>query len=167
MKGLLFGYTLYVFCITFTTSAKNDTIVISDLQKAMDFDTYFSGVFSRLAKEDIREIMEQDANFKSICRDIKLLILKNSICDVNSIIPILKSHGSLRHIINYKKMFHIYFREIKATLTWANSIYYIIDDRGYFVYVEFKDIYNGQHLIFDQALLKNVRIHRNMLKAIM
>ena len=167
MKKLFVVFGLFIgslFCAANPAIAKNDTVVITDLYKAMEFDTYFSAIFSSLAKKDIREMMADDPNFKSICQDIKVMILNNQICDVKSIVPILKQHGSLKHILNYKKMFHIYLQEIKARLTWANSIYYIIDSKGNFVYVEFKDVYNGRHLVFDQSLLKNVRVNKNMFK---
>lgn len=167
MKKFFVVLSLFIgslFCSANPAIAKNDTIVISDLYKAMEFDTYFSGIFSSLAKEDIREMMADDPNFKAICQDIKMMILNNQICDVKSVVPILKQYGSLRHIMNYKKMFHIYFQEIKARLTWAESVYYIIDDSGNFVYVEFKNIYEGRHLVFDQSLLKNVRVNKDMFK---
>lgn len=164
LSAVFFVFICSLFYSVTIVNAKNDTVVISDLHKAMEFDTYFSAIFSRIAKRDIREMMANDPNFKSICRDIKSMILHNQICDVNSIIPILKQYGSLRHILNYKKMFHIYFQEIKARLTWAHSIYYIIDPNGNFVYVEFKDVYIGQHLVFDQSLLKNVRVKKDMFK---
>lgn len=132
----------------------------------MAFDAYFSGQFADLAKEQIRNMMKDDQdNFKPITASIKSLIANNQICDVNAVIPIVKQYRSLRHILNYKKMFHIYFQEIKSRLTWAESVYYIIDDQGYFVYVEFKDVYHGnKHLVFDQALLKSVRVNKSMLK---
>lgn len=167
MKKLFVVFGLFIgslFCSANPATAKNDTVVISDLYKAMEFDTYFSGIFSSLAKEDIREMMADDPNFKPICQDIKVMIVNNQICDVKSVVPILKRYGSLRHIMNYKKMFHIYFQEIKARLTWAKTIYYIIDDNGNFVYVEFKNMYDGRHLVFDQSLLKNVSVNKHMFK---
>ena len=154
--------------ILFSSSliAKNDTVYISNLDHAMEFDTYFSGAFASLAKEQIPLMMKDDPdNFKPINASIKSLIANNQICDVNAVIPIVKQYGSLKHILNYKKMFHIYFQEVKARLTWAQSVYYIIDDQGYFVYVEFKDVYHdNKHLIFNQALLKSVRVNKSHFK---
>lgn len=111
-------------------------------------------------------MMKEDPdNFTPINASIKSLIANNQICDVNAVIPIVKQYGSLKHILNYKKIFHIYFQEIKARLTWAQSVYYIIDDQGYFVYVEFKDDYHGnKHLVFDHALLKSVRVNKSHFK---
>jgi hypothetical protein len=143
---------------------KNDTVFISNMNKAIEFDSFFSTVFCTNAKDHIPTIKEADEdNYRSICGEIKSMIYNNRDCVVNAIIPILKQHGSLRHILNYKKMYHIYFREIKSSVTWANSVYYIIDADGYFVYVELKDVFPGKHLVFDQALLKSVPININML----
>lgn len=146
-------------------SAKYDTVYISDMNKAIEFDSFFSTVFCTNAKDHLRAIRDADEdNYKAICGEIKSMIYNNRDCDVNAIIPILKQYGSLRHILNYKKIFHIYFREIKSSVTWAKSVYYIIDAEGYFVYVELKDVFPGKHLVFDQSLLKSVRINKNMLK---
>ena len=147
-----------------TAIAKNDTVIISNVRKAMKFDACFSTEFCNNAKSDISKIMSDDPdNYKSIFAGIKSLIVNNYTCNVNDIIPILKQYGSLRHVLNYKKMFHIYFRERYSMTTWPKSVYYIIDDKGYFVYVEFKDVFSGQHLVFNQELLKSVKVHKNML----
>lgn len=157
-------YCFLILCSHYLVYAKNDTVIISSLQKSIQFDSFFSTVFCTNAKDHIRAIRAADEdNYKSICGSIKSMIYNNRDCDPNAIIPILKQHGSLRHILNYKKMYHIYFREIKSSVTWANSVYYIIDANGYFVYVELKDVFPGKHLVFDQALLKSVPININML----
>lgn len=156
MSLLLFGEPVH---------AKNDTVFISNMNKAIEFDSFFSTVFCTNAKDHIPAIKEADEdNYRSICGSIKSMIYNNRDCDVNAIIPILKQHGSLRHLQNYKKIFHIYFREIKSSVSWAKSVYYIIDADGYFVYVELKDIFPGKHLVFDLSTLKSVRVNKNMLK---
>ena len=155
---------LLILMINESIIAKNDTVYISNMNKAIEFDSFFSTVFCTNAKDHIRAIRAADEdNYKSICGSIKSMIYNNRVCDPNAIIPILKQHGSLRHILNYKKMYHIYFREIKSSVTWAKSVYYIVDKNGYFVYVELKDVFPGNHLVFDQALLKSVPININML----
>ena len=159
--SLLLGFLSYT---PSTAIAKNDTVIISNERKAMKFDACFSTEFCNNAKSDIPKIMSDDPdNYKSIFAGIKSLVVNNDTCNVNAIMPILKYYGSLRHVLNYKKMFHIYFRERYSMSTWPKSVYYIIDDKGYFVYVEFKDVFSGQHLVFNQELLKSVRIHKNML----
>jgi len=145
--------------------AKNDTVVISDMHKAIEFDAFFSTVFCTNAKDHLIAIRQADEdNYKAICGEIKSMIYNNRECDQNAIIPILKQHGSLRHINNYKKIYHIYFREIKSSVTWAKSVYYIIDEQGFFVYVELKDVFPEKNLVFDQSTLKSVRINKKMLK---
>ena len=160
--SLLIGFLFYSGT---TAIAKNDTVIISNERKAMKFDACFSTEFCNNAKSDIPKIMSDDPdNYKSIFAGIKSLVVNNDTCNVNAIMPILKHYGSLRHVLNYKKMFHIYFRERYSMSTWPKSVYYIIDDKGYFVYVEFKDVFPGQHLVFNQELLKSVKIHKNMLR---
>ena len=91
-----------------TAIAKNDTVIISNVRKAMKFDACFSTEFCNNAKSDISKIMSDDPdNYKSIFAGIKSLVVNNYTCNVNDIIPILKQYGSLRHILNYKKIFHI------------------------------------------------------------
>lgn len=148
-----------------TLISKNDTVYISDMNKAIEFDSFFSTVFSTNAKDHLRTIRQADEdNYKAICGEIKSMIYNNRDCDQNAIIPILKKYGSLRHILNYKMIYHIYFREIKSSVTWAKSVYYIKDQHGYFVYIKFKDIFPGKHLVFDQSNLKSVRINKKMLR---
>lgn len=145
-------------------SAKNDTVFISNIDKAIRFDACFSNVFYFMAIQDIRTIMDADPdNYDLIVSNIKHMLISKQDCDPNAIIPTLKSVGSLRHITNYKKMYHIYFKKIKGLRTWANQVYYITNENGDFLYVEFKDIYPGKHLVFDQSLLKSVRINKKML----
>lgn len=158
-------FSLLVLLLNVSIIAKNDTVFISNMHKAIEFDSFFSTMFCTMAKDHIPAIKEADEdNYRSICGEIKSMIYNKRDCDVNAIIPILKQHGSLRHIHNYKKMFHIYFREIKSSVTWAKSVYYIIDADGYFVYVELKNVFPGKHLIFEQSILKSVRVNKNMLR---
>jgi hypothetical protein len=153
-----------LFYSTNTAISKNDTVIILNRNNAIKFDAYFSSELCNNAKSDISKIMSDDPdNYKFIFAGIKSLIVHYDTCNVHAIIPILKHYGSLRHILNYKKMFHIYFRERYSLKTWAKSVYYIIDDKGYFVYVELKDVFPGQHLVFTQDLLKSVKVHKNML----
>jgi ribosomal protein S27E len=42
-------------------------------------------------------------------------------------------------------------------------VYYIKDPKGRFLYVELKDVYTNEHVIFDQAVLKSVEITQKML----
>lgn len=152
------------FIIHATSQAKNDTVYISNVDKAIRFDACFSNVFYFLAIQDIREIMEADPdNYDVIVSNIKHMLHNQQECNPNLIIPTLKSVGSLRHITNYKKMYHIYFKKIKGLRTWANSVYYIVNEKGDFLYVEFKDMYPGKHLVFDQAVLQSVRVNKKML----
>jgi hypothetical protein len=155
MSLLLFGEPVH---------AKNDTVFISNIDKVIRFDACFSNVFYFQAIQDIQAIMESDPdNYDLIVSNIKHMLVNKKECDPNAIIPTLKSVGSLRHITNYKKMYHIYFKKIKGLRTWANQVYYITNENGDFLYVEFKDIYPGKNLVFDQSLLKSVRINKKML----
>lgn len=149
----------------FVVHAKNDTVFISDTKVAIPFDAYFTIVFTDLAKDDIRSIKELDKhNYPTIISEIKRITRDELICDLNSVIPLLKKYGSLRHILAYKKMFMIYFRHFNSTKTWAKQIYYITDDQDNFVYVEFKNVFIGKHMVFDQAMLKDKRINKRMLR---
>lgn len=167
MKKFLVVLGLFIGSLSITvtpTIAKNDTVFISNLDKAIRFDACFSNVFYFQAIQDIRAIMDADPdNYDLIVSNIKHMLISKQDCDPNAIIPTLKSVGSLRHITNYKKMYHIYFKKIKGLRTWANQVYYITNENGDFLYVEFKDIYPGKHLVFDQSLLKSVRINKKML----
>ena len=95
---------------------------------------------------------------------IKSTIYNDRVCDPNSVIPILRAHESLRYILAYKKMFVIYFREIQSMRTYPESIYYITDDQGNFLYVELKDVYENKSMVFDQVMLKDVRVNKQMLR---
>lgn len=152
------------FIIHDTSIAKNDTVYISNVDKAIRFDACFSNVFYFQATQDIRSIMDADPdNYDLIVSKIKHMLQNQQECNPNLIIPILKSVGSLRHIVAYKKMYHIYFKKIKGLRTWANSVYYIVNEKGDFLYVEFKDVYPGKHLVFDQSVLQSVRVNKKML----
>ena len=167
MKKFLVVLGLFIGSLSITvtpTIAKNDTVFISNIDKAIRFDACFSNVFYFLAIQDIRAIMDADPdNYNLIVSNIKHMLHNQQECNPNMIIPTLKSVGSLRHITNYKKMYHIYFKKIKGLRTWANSVYYIVNEKGDFLYVEFKDIYPGKHLVFDQAVLQSVRVNKKML----
>jgi hypothetical protein len=128
MKSLLIimGVLLSVSSIL----AKNDTVFISDTKGAILFDAYFTVVYTDLAKDDIRSIKELDKhNYPTIISEIKRITRDELICDPNSVIPILRKYGSVRHILAYKKMFMIYFRHFNSTKTWAKQVYYITNDQ--------------------------------------
>lgn len=102
---------------------KNDTIVISDMNQSIRFDAIILNIFCTNAKHDIREIKSADEkNYKLICGSIKHLIQTERTCNHNDIISILKHYGSLSHFLHYKKMFHIYCRQINGLKTWANQV---------------------------------------------
>ena len=157
-----------LFCSANPAIAKNDTVVITNRREVIKFNAYFCHVFSNLVKDDMRKMREADPEkFDVIRGEIQSLVVKKRTCDANSIIPILKQHGSLRHIINYKKIFHLYFEDTYY-MNSASSVFYIVDGKGNFLYVELKDIFhNSQNLVFDQALLKNVRMNKDMLSVYM
>lgn len=164
---MIFPIISMIFIAVLFTPCKgmNDTIFISNINKSIRFDACFSNVFAANAMNHIREIKSKDKNnFTLICGSIRHLIQTERTCDYNDIIPILKEYGSLGHFLNYKKMFHIYFKQIKGLMTWAQQVYYITDEHGYFIYVEFKNIYPNKHLVFDQSLLNSVRIHKHKLQ---
>jgi hypothetical protein len=145
--------------------AKNDTVFISDTKGAIPFDAYFTIVFTDLAKDGIRSIKELDKhNYSNIISEIKRITRDELICDPNSVIPILRQYGSLRHILAYKKMFTIYFRQFNTFKAWAKQVYYITDDQYNFVYVEFKNVFDGKHMVFDQVMLKDIRINKTVLR---
>jgi hypothetical protein len=163
MKSLLIimGMILSVSSIL----AKNDTFFISDTKGAIPFDAYFVIVFTDLAKDDIRSIKELDKhNYPNIISEIKRITRDELICDPNSVIPILKQYGSLRHILAYKKMFMIYFRQFNASKAWAKQVYYITDHEDNLVYVEFKNVFHGKHMVFDHVMLKDIKINKTMLR---
>ena len=170
MKKLfvVFGFFIgSLFCSANPAIAKNDTVVITNRREAIRFNSSFCHVFSNLVKDDMRKMMEADPEkFKVISGEIKSLVINKRTCDANSIIPILKQHGSLRHIINYKKIFHLYF-DRTYYMNSASSVFYIIDEKGNFLYVELKDIFHNQNLVFNKDLLKNVKMNMNMLKVYM
>ena len=170
MKKLFVVFGLFIcslFCSANPTIAKNDTVVITNRREAISFNAYFCHVFSNLVKDDMRKMREADPEkFDVIRGEIQSLVIKKRTSDANSIIPILKQHGSLRHIINYKKIFHFYFEDTYY-MNSASSVFYIIDEKGNFLYVELKDIFHKQNLVFDQALLKNVRVNKDMLSVYM
>ena len=170
MKKLFVVFAMLIgslFCSINSSTAKNDTVIMSYSRECRSFSIHFSHVFSNLVKDDMRKMKEADLEkFKVICGEIKSLVITKRTCDANSIIPILKQHGSLRHIINYKKIFHFYFEDTYY-MNSASSVFYIIDEKGNFLYVELKDIFHKQNLIFDRDLLKNVGINKDMLKVYM
>jgi hypothetical protein len=163
MKTLLF--CLILFSIG-TSHAKNDTVFIShsNFDKVARFNAAFQTAYTDIAKDDIGLIQGLDDNYNKIIGQIKSTIYIDRVCDPNSVIPILKTHGSMRYIIAYKKMFVIYFREIQSMRTYPESVYYITDEKGNFLYVELKDVYENKHLVFDQAMLKDVRVNKQMLR---
>jgi hypothetical protein len=146
--------------------AKNDTVFISNsnFDQVAGFNAAFQTAYTNIAKDDIRLIQGLDDNYKRIIGHIKSTIYNDRVCDPNIVIPFLKAYGSLRYILAYKKMFVIYFREIQSMRTYPESVYYITDDQGNFLYVELKDVYENKHLIFDQAMLNDVRVNKKMLR---
>jgi hypothetical protein len=164
MKTLLF--CLILFSIG-TSHAKNDTVFIShsNFDKVAKFNAAFQTAYTDIAKEDIGLIKGlDDNNYKRIIGYIKSTIYNDRVCDPNVVIPFLRAHGSLQYILAYKKMFVIYFREIQSMRTYPESIYYITDEQGNFLYVELKDVYQNKHMVFDQAMLKDIRINKSDLR---
>jgi hypothetical protein len=146
--------------------AKNDTVFISNsnFDQVAGFNAAFQTAYTNIAKGDIRLIQGLDDNYKRIIGHIKSTIYNDRVCDPNVVIPFLKTYGSLRYILAYKKMFVIYFREIQSMRTYPESVCYITDDQGNFLYVELKDVYQNKHMVFDQAMLKDVRVNKQMLR---
>ena len=163
MKAMI---VLVMFLSTLIVHAKNDTVFISNsnFDQVAGFNAAFQTAYTNIAKDDIRLIQGLDDNYKRIIGHIKSTIYNDRVCDPNVVIPFLKTYGSLRYILAYKKMFVIYFREIQSMRTYPESVYYITDDQGNFLYVELKDVYENKHLIFDQAMLKDVRVNKQMLR---
>jgi hypothetical protein len=150
----------------FVVHAKNDTVFIShsNFDKVARFNAAFQTAYTNVAKDDIGLIQGLDDNYKKIIGQIKSTIYNDRVCDPNVVIPFLRAHGSMRYIIAYKKMFVIYFREIQCMRTYPESIYYITDEQGNFLYVELKDVYENKHMVFDQVMLKDVRVNKQMLR---
>jgi hypothetical protein len=98
---LVFGFFIgSLFCSVNQATAKNDTVIINYSKECRRFSVHFTHVFSNLVKDDMRKMMEADPEkFKVISGEIKSLVINKRTCDANSIIPILKQHGSLRHIV--------------------------------------------------------------------
>jgi hypothetical protein len=153
-------HTLYMHC---ELSAKNDTVIITNIDDVMSFASRFSLEFSSIAKRDIRLIHELDAdNYGYVIAEIKRLLSEYKI-NVKYILPILKSRNILHYATAYKKMYLIYYREWLGLKLWPQSVYYIKDPKGRFLYVELKDVYTNEHVIFDQAVLKSVEVTQKML----
>lgn len=157
-------YTVcHMLCIHSELSAKNDTVIITNIDDVMSFASRFSLEFSSIAKRDIRLIHELDAdNYGYVISEIKRLLSEYKI-NVKYILPILKSRNILHYATAYKKMYLIYYREWLGLKLWPQSVYYIKDPKGRFLYVELKDVYTNEHVIFDQAVLKSVEITQKML----
>jgi len=164
MKAHLIG--IWLILTTLIAQAKNDTVYIphSNFDKVAGFNAAFQTAYTSIAKDDIALIKSLDDKYKSIIGHIKSTIYNDRVCDPNAVIPILRAHGSMRYILAYKKMFVIYFREIQSMRTYPESVYYITDDQGNFLYVELKDVYQNKHMVFDQAMLKDVRVNKQMLR---
>jgi hypothetical protein len=163
MKAMI---VMGMFLSTLSVQAKNDTVFIShsNFDKVARFNAAFQTAYTDIAKDDIGLIKGLDDNYKRIIGHIKSTIYNDRVCDPNVVIPFLKTYGSLQYILAYKKMFVIYFREIQSMRTYPESVYFITDDQGYFLYVELKDVYENKHLVFDLAMLKDVRVNKQMLR---
>jgi hypothetical protein len=150
----------------FVVQAKNDTVFISHsyFEQVARFNAAFQTAYTNVAKDDIGLIKGLDDNYNKIIGQIKSTIYIDRVCDPNVVIPFLRAHGSLRYILAYKKMFVIYFREIQSMRTYPESIYYITDEQGNFLYVELKEVYENKSMVFDQAMLKDVRVNKQMLR---
>jgi hypothetical protein len=113
-------------------SAKNDTVIITNIDDVMSFASRFSLEFSSIAKRDIRLIHELDAdNYGYVISEIKRLIGNYNINPKN-IIPVLKSRNILHYATAYKKMYLIYYQEMRGFKSWPQSVYYIKDPKGSF-----------------------------------
>lgn len=146
-------------------SAKQDTVYISDTHKAIRFDAIFSLLYAEAAKEHIQRIRSEDPdNYKELCNTIKNIIKNDFVCDPDIVRTYLKPKGLLHLTSNYKMMFMIYFRELMSMSTWAKQVYYITNSDGRFVYVEFKHVYHGKHMVFNQSMLKDIPITKSMMK---
>jgi hypothetical protein len=163
MKAFMI-FTMILSAIT--VQGKNDTVFIpnSNFDQVAGFNAAFQTAYTNLAKEDIALIQGLDDNYNKIIGQIKSTIYNDRVCDPNVVIPFLRTHGSLRYILAYKKMFVIYFRQIQSMRTYPESIYYITDEQGYFLYVELKDVYQKKNMVFDQAMLKDVRVNKRDLR---
>ena len=74
----------------------NDTVFISDMNRSIRFDAVFSDVFCSNAKKDIRTIKQADEeHYKLLCGSINHMIQTERTCNHNSIIPLLKTYGSI------------------------------------------------------------------------
>jgi hypothetical protein len=167
-KSILIFALLIVslFSTNISVFSKNDTVFISNsnFDQVAGFNAAFQTAYTNIAKNDIGLIQGLDDNYKKIIGQIKSTIYNDRVCDPNLVIPFLRSHGSLRYILGYKKMFVIYFREIQSMRTYPESVYYITDDQGNFLYVELKDVYQKKHMVFDQAMLKDIRVNKKDLR---
>ena len=145
------------------SSAKNDTVYITKQDDVFRFASRFSIEFSSIAKRDIGLIKELDEdNYVYVISEIKRLLSEYKI-NVKYMLPILKSRNILHYATAYKKMYLIYYRERLGLKSWPQSVYYIKDPNGRFLYVELKDVYNNEHVVFDQAVLKSVEVTQSML----
>ena len=150
-------------CMLSIVNAKNDTVRLTRQDEVFRFASRFGIEFSSIAKRDIRLIHElDDENYKYVINCIKGFLNDYKINPKN-ILPLLKSRNILHYATAYKKMYLIYYREKLGFKSWPQSVYYIINEKGRFLYVEFKDVYDGEHLVFDQAVLKSVEITMKML----
>ncbi len=163
MKAMI---VLVMFLSTLSVHAKNDTVFIShsNFDKVARFNAAFQTAYTNVAKDDIGLIQGLDDNYNKIIGKIKSTIYNYRVCDPNVVIPFLKTNGSLRYTLAYKKMFVIYFREIQSMRTYPESIYYITDEQGNFLYVELKEVYENKPMVFDKAMLKDVRVNKQMLR---
>lgn len=120
---------IFIAVLIIQCKGMSDIKFISDIHRSIRFDACFPHLFSANTNNHIREIKSTDENkFTLICGSIKHLIQTERTCDYNEIIPILKKHGSLGNFLNYKKTFHIYLKQIKGLMTWAQQVYYITDN---------------------------------------
>lgn len=94
MKKLFVVFAMLIgslFCSINSSTAKNDTVIMSYSRECRSFSIHFSHVFSNLVKDDMRKMKEADLEkFKVICGEIKSLVITKRTCDANSIIPIEK-----------------------------------------------------------------------------
>ena len=97
-------YTVcHMLCIHSELSAKNDTVIITNIDDVMSFASRFSLEFSSIAKRDIRLIHELDAdNYGYVISEIKRLLSEYKI-NVKNILPFLKSRNILHYATAYKK----------------------------------------------------------------
>ncbi len=165
MKNLFIIMFAIGFLISSETEmyAKNDTIILTKESDVFNFSSRFSIEYASLAKRDISLIKELDSdNYPHIIAQIKHLI-NNDECNPKTIIPYLKVKGSLRYVTAYKKMFLIYFRQMRGFKAWPQSIFYISDQNGRFLYVELKDVYANKNVVYDGGVLSDIMVTKKML----